>query len=281
MAPYKMLTSVVDIRFESFTQGEEILLLQACMGRTIVAAPFVRANLGWNAGDELFEEIPDQRRRWAGKHFVHFDLDLKNIFIYGTDARARDNEHRIVPGLKIGELGHSEDVKIRKTNAYYFNMRGKGRFGYYTPEQFCQDWHYISKPDGSIVDPDGPEVSEQPVAGNYGSATNVWGIGLIMWQLMTRMQPPVPPQPQPEIQLGPGMVIPTHYCPLLLTMREYDVYDLELRLVVAYCLTANPQLRPALSNLLNAARRGIDSNFIGEDDNTIREWVRRFIYNPI
>ncbi|KAI0805777.1 hypothetical protein GGR55DRAFT_255607 [Xylaria sp. FL0064] len=153
--------------------------------------------LGKVVGTDLFEEIPDPRKRWAQKRIVHFDIDPKNIFITGLDALTRDEEHKLVPRLKLADFGLAAEIKPRKNNLYYYKYRSQTKFGYYAPEQFCRDWEYIVQEDeGRAVMEDGPEVSEQRVAGNYGPAMNVWGIGLVMWQLVTWMMPPVPPQLQ-------------------------------------------------------------------------------------
>ncbi|KAI6086053.1 hypothetical protein F4821DRAFT_239244 [Hypoxylon rubiginosum] len=56
---------------------------------------------------------------------------------------------------------------------YYLAYRSVGKHGYHAPEQFGPEWEktgYLGN---------GPEVSEDPVAGNYGSHTNVWGMALV------------------------------------------------------------------------------------------------------
>ncbi|KAI0427339.1 kinase-like domain-containing protein [Xylaria sp. FL1042] len=234
--------------------------------------------LGKVVGADLFEEVPDPRKRWAAKRMVHFDIDPKNILITGVDALARDEEHRLVPRLKLADFGLAAEVKPRKRNVYYYKYRGQTKFGYYAPEQFCRDWEYIVKPEGGQVMEDGPEVSEQPVAGNYGPATNVWGIGLVMWQLMTWMMPPVPPQLQ--VKRGFHTNLPYNYCALLLTDDDYNGYDLELRQTVARCLAAEPKKRPTLMQLLRAAKKGVEKRFDGETDELVRVFVQEHIYNP-
>ncbi|KAI1284808.1 kinase-like domain-containing protein [Xylaria sp. FL0933] len=250
--------------------------------------------LGKVVGTDLFEEVPDPRKRWAQKRIVHFDIDPKNIFITGLDALTRDEEHKLVPRLKLADFGLAAEIKPRKNkyaqlpintqselshihSLYYYKYRSQTKFGYYAPEQFCRDWEYIVQDEGRAVMEDGPEVSEQRVAGNYGPAMNVWGIGLVMWQLMTGMMPPVPPQLQAKRGLHANL--PYNYCALLLTDADYGCYDLELRQIVARCMAAEPQQRPTLMQLLRGAKKGIEKRFDGETDESIRAFVQEFIYN--
>ncbi|KAI1425860.1 kinase-like domain-containing protein [Xylaria sp. FL1777] len=234
--------------------------------------------VGKMVGEDLFEELPDPRRRWAAKRFVHFDIDIRNVFISGIDVWARDNEHRIVPRIKLADFGTAEEIKPRKRNSYYFNQRHMAKYGYYAPEQFGSEWNYIVQPDGSPVDIDGPEVSEEPIAGNYGSATNVWGIALVLWQLMTQMRAPVPPQLQRKSGLHADL--PYNYCACLLTEAKYEVYDVELRTIVARCMAHDPQERPTPGQLLQSAKRGIDKRFDGEPDDIIAQWIQTFLWDP-
>ncbi|TGJ85768.1 hypothetical protein E0Z10_g2988 [Xylaria hypoxylon] len=220
--------------------------------------------VGKMVGRDLFEEIPPPKRRWAMKRFVHFDIDPKNIFITGIDVNAKDNEHKLVPRLK-------------KDSSYYARHRDTAKFGYFAPEQFGIDWELIQKQDGSIVDEDGPEISEQTIAGNYGSAMNVWQIGITMWQIMTQMRAPVPPQLQRRTGLHADL--PVNYCPRILDEELFDIYDLELRLTVARCMAYDPKERPSLRTLLQGAQVGINKSFDRETDDIIKLWVQMYIFD--
>ncbi|KAI2643152.1 kinase-like domain-containing protein [Xylaria nigripes] len=242
------------------------------------AHPGVDINeVGKMVGNDLYEDIPGPRRRWARKRFVHFDIDPKNILITYLDVNARDEEHKHVPRLKLADFGLAEEIKPYKINFYYLARRRVGKFGYYAPEQFGADWDYVRRPDGGNILTYGSELSEQPIAGNYGSHTNVWGIALVLWQLITKLEIPVPPQLQHGDQ---SMDIPDHYCALLLTDPTYQWVDLELRETIARCLAYDPRQRPRLTTLLPAARRGIGKVFEGETDTFVRDWVQDMILNP-
>ncbi|KAI0512531.1 kinase-like domain-containing protein [Xylaria bambusicola] len=233
---------------------------------------------GKRVGDDLFEQEPAPRRRWAVKRIVHFDIDPKNILVGGLDAGARDNEHLLVPRLKLADFGLADPVKPNKSNQYYRNLRMRNKMGYYAPEQFGADWDYVKRPDDGLIREHGPELSEQPVAGNYGSHTNVWGIALTMWQLITGYEVPV----SLPFQLSrvPQTQMPNHYCIGILTERQYDRVDRELRETVAKCLAHEPRYRPQPRTLVQQAKRGISKRFQGETDAYIRQWVQDVIFDP-
>ncbi|KAI1349027.1 kinase-like domain-containing protein [Xylaria sp. FL0043] len=232
---------------------------------------------GKRLGDELYEQEPPPKRRWAAKRYVHFDIDPKNILIGGFDPGAKDGEHALVPKLKLADFGLTENIKTHKRNNYYKTRRRSGKWGYYAPEQFGAEWDYIRRDDGGLPQANGPEISEQPIAGNYGSPMNVWGIGLTMWQLITKLQVP---RPLPLQMSGVSQIqMPNHYCAEILTNAKYNRVDLELRQTVAKCLAHDPKYRPQPRVLANQAKRKLKKRFPGETDEVIREWVQAIILN--
>ncbi|KAI1485159.1 kinase-like domain-containing protein [Biscogniauxia mediterranea] len=228
---------------------------------------------GKRIGPDLYEDVPDPSRRWAGKRQVHFDIDPKNIFIYGFDPNTKDNEHKLIPRLKLADFGLAQTVKPNKGNGYYWHKRGTGKLGYYTPEQFGEDWDYVRAP--WIY---GPEISEQPVAGNYGAHTNVWSIALSLWQLMTGARVPFPPVvAPPEDPNDPNA--PVSYCTLINTHQRYAYIDADLRRTVYRCMMHRPADRPSLLTLMNEAKEGIKRSYPGESDEEISAWVAKLLYN--
>ncbi|RYP70547.1 hypothetical protein DL771_005366 [Monosporascus sp. 5C6A] len=189
---------------------------------------------------QLFEDVPGPKRRWARNRMVHFDIDPKNIFIGGFDVNAKDDEHLLVPRLKVRTA---------------------------TGEQFGIEWDYVAP-----TDPFGPELSEQTVAGNYGAPMNIWGIALTLWNVMTKCYPPIPPQRQS----GPG---PLTYCHLIRTDPRYNYVDPELKEVLVQCMRHDPKDRPSLLNLSRQAKRGVKKRFFNESDDFIRFWTHNVLYN--
>ncbi|KAJ8128522.1 hypothetical protein O1611_g5114 [Lasiodiplodia mahajangana] len=232
---------------------------------------------GKRISNELFEQAPVARKRWRAKRTVHFDIDPTNILIAGLDPGAKDDEHKQVPRLKLSDFGIAEDIKPNKRNEYYHSLRRSAKWGYFAPEQFGFDWDYVRQRDGSLIEEDGPEISEQPIAGNYGAHTNVWGIALTMWQLITKCWPELPPQYQPGTPR-----LRAHYCNRILTEEEFSGVDFELREIVAQCMAHNPADRPGPRMLVNRALAGIRKRFPNnprETDDFIEDWVQSNIFD--
>ncbi|RYP36104.1 hypothetical protein DL766_002153 [Monosporascus sp. MC13-8B] len=199
---------------------------------------------------QLFEDVPGPRHRWARNRMVHFDIDPKNIFIAGFDMNTRDDEHLLVPRLKLADFGTALNVKPNKSKN---NSASNGTM-----------W--------PPTDPFGPEMSEQTVAGNYGAPMNIWGIALTLWNVITKCYPPIPPQRQP----GPG---PLTYCHLIRTDPKYNYVDPELKEVLAQCMRHDLKDRPSLLNLSRQAKRAIKRRYGNEPDDFIRAWIHNVLYN--
>ncbi|KAI0846554.1 kinase-like protein [Daldinia vernicosa] len=227
--------------------------------------------VGKTLGNDLFEEIPVAKRRWARKNLVHFDIDPSNIFIAPPDFGARDGEHDLIPRLKLADFGCARFIKQNKGNAYYLERRRMAKQGYFAPEQFGIEWEHIAP-----VFPDGWELSEQPVAGNYWSAMNIWGIAWSMWMLITGCH--VPDAPQRHEPEDPSE--PIHYCPAILDDFDYGNVDRELRETIAACMRHDPRDRPTLIELSEQATRNTKKMFPGEYDDVIEAWVLRIFFQP-
>ncbi|XXH01382.1 hypothetical protein Hte_007742 [Hypoxylon texense] len=272
---------------------------------------------------ELIETVPPPERRFRAKNIVHFDIDPSNIFLDDTETKwpspdRLPGEHFTVPLFKLADFGFAEEMKPNKRNKYYVNRRSCGKRGqpYSTDvtnkrkqsidgriqEQFGADWEKVG------VDPDGPEVSEDSVAGSYGSPTNVWGIAMTMWCVITQRDPPEPPQPQipAHIQipaLPAGMTIdqwldqydqqqsqltgvpqktPISYC---LWMADggpdgfFQYVDADLRRILYECMYHRPEDRFSVERLLELALLGASKSFPNESDKFIQEWVDKYIYS--
>lgn len=158
-------------------------------------------------------------------------------------------------------------MKRNKGNRYYYDRRRLAKHGYFAPEQFGQEWELLH-----VTHEFGPEVSGAPMAGQYTERTNVWGIALTMWQLITQLHVPEKPQPQSSERL------PLHYCPLLLEEAKYSYIDIRFRTELARCMSHEPKDRPTLRALLQHAEAAVHRTYPAEDDNFIRDWVSRVFY---
>ncbi|KAI1080696.1 hypothetical protein F5B20DRAFT_538587 [Whalleya microplaca] len=278
---------------------------------------------------DLIEDIPQGLKAVRRQNLVHFDIDPQNILVSGFEldptgleqwdslrqqeaARAPPNkplkplsstgkrwdringEHELVPKLKLADFGLAEKIKRQKRNVYYFNRRFKGKHGYYAPEQFGPEWEGIPNTR------DGDELADSSIAGFYGPHTNIWGIALTMWMLITRFKPPIPPQPQipPDTDTSNwnfddvnsirsnirlmGFAQPISYCPLLRDDRvdDYNWADQTLRQTIYECMYHRPKDRPTLDVLLQQAKQKVTQEFPGETDQVVRAWIHKWFYNP-
>lgn len=116
-----------------------------------------------------------------------------------------------------------------------------------------------------------------------------------MWSLITKLEPPRPPEPQIPLQhfqnyinnmYGPqldnslktqiGGDPPISYCSLLMDPvndNDYTYVDQDLRWTIYQCMYHRPEDRPELHTLLEQARGKINENFPNETDQYVREWV--------
>lgn len=120
-----------------------------------------------------------------------------------------------------------------------------------------------------------------------------------MWCLITRLEVPLPPQPQipldllgtvqfpnpsnkrgfDEILAARGYSGPISYCALLLDQRsKYEWVDNDLRNVLYRCMFHRPADRPSLEELLEMAKGKVAEE--GQDtDNAVRSWVKKWLYD--
>ncbi|KAI1257219.1 hypothetical protein MGN70_000258 [Eutypa lata] len=202
------------------------------------------------------------------RQLVHFDIDPQNVLV--DDFTKIPGEHDVSPRLKIGDFGLTESMERGANNEYgwFSHYRGRGKYGYFSPEQFTVEW-----------DPIPPDAEDFPheTAGNYGSHTNVWGIGLVMESLITTYYPLDPPR---ATMLRFANVDYASYGAHLLD-AQFDDIDPPLRRLVTCCLAHNPMHRPPLDELQRLAeQRG--QNIPGDDwtDDELEAWTTLILYEP-
>ncbi|KAH7319022.1 kinase-like domain-containing protein [Rhexocercosporidium sp. MPI-PUGE-AT-0058] len=127
---------------------------------------------------------------------VHRDLKPTNIF-----TGARSASHVSVPAFKIGDFGGAQEwhkifantPNLWPSTTYAVNhrkIRRRGTRGYYTPESFHPAWNYN-------------DYRVSPICGKFGSHTNVWQVGAIMYELACFNLGP----PEAHLPFTPGHLI--------------------------------------------------------------------------
>ncbi|KAK3987644.1 hypothetical protein QBC44DRAFT_245513, partial [Cladorrhinum sp. PSN332] len=137
------------------------------------------------------EEIPDLR--FPPAQIVHFDIDPRNILVgdFSDDPRSR---HYFAPNLKLSDFGLMELIDDPGTLDNAKRMRALKKVGKpetYAPEQFTSEWD-AWQGDRNVP----PRQWPAQVAGKYGHKTNLFQLGHIMYNILTRAQmPEVKPEP--------------------------------------------------------------------------------------
>ncbi|KAI0126342.1 kinase-like domain-containing protein [Xylariales sp. AK1849] len=205
-----------------------------------------------SAGDvPPWHEVPPARGR--GSRICHFDIDPANVFI--GEPNPVDTEHALHPIAKIADYNLMGEIK-RDTNIFFLRVHGKNKT--HAPEQFDRTvgshWR------------------------DFGSHTNIWGIGLVMFNLITHSWIP------PEARSSSPRRTPTNsdlsratdtygfhvYDDIATSDSDpYPAYDLNLRYLVMRCMARDyqdrPDLRELLSNIEENIQDGDDMEMDGEN----------------
>ncbi|ROV96941.1 hypothetical protein VSDG_04127 [Cytospora chrysosperma] len=138
-------------------------------------------------GPPLPEAVPPAANPGRNQHdIVHLDIDPNNVFVAGYDG-----DHRDAPVFKIADLGASDTVsgtRVDDTLPFYdttqkwiWDMRSKGKQGYFLPEQFTSAWDRVNLYSDPFTDGITRVGNTADVAANYGAWSNIWQIGLVCY----------------------------------------------------------------------------------------------------
>ncbi|KAI1310679.1 hypothetical protein F5Y03DRAFT_345215 [Xylaria venustula] len=206
-------------------------------------------------------------------------------------------EHELVPRLKVGDFGLAVCIKQQKRNEYYLYNRVSGKHGEHPPECFGPEWERV---EGGK---DGDYLANSKTCGYYSNKSNIWSIGITMWELITKSIAPTPPIPQPPYEARD--LFPPYnnhgqadydiifddpryadfkisYCPLLIDpeVHDFDWVDETLRQTILACLYHRPDDRPTLEGLLREAEENIHTDrFPDESDASIRDWIQYWFFD--
>ncbi|QSZ33495.1 hypothetical protein DSL72_005063 [Monilinia vaccinii-corymbosi] len=123
------------------------------------------------------------KERWDRDEIVHFDFKAPNVFV---GAAQNDEEHKGTQVLKIGDYGHSVEVPADQDLSFNLRQRWQGTDRYKLPEQLRSRRNSLQRPWMEK----GFKFMRAPGDGNvlnnfrFGTHSNVWQLGLVMWKLM-------------------------------------------------------------------------------------------------
>ncbi|KAJ0106884.1 hypothetical protein J7T55_014960 [Diaporthe amygdali] len=253
----------------------------------IIAMEFLKfGDLGTWIGkmgkDPLTSQIPimtESSRRSAvddRNPMVHFDLDPQNIFVGDFVS-----DHDLWPLTKIADLGLSVLPKSENfqddidEETQRWTRRRRGKLDSLLPEQTTEEWDYVR---------DLNALRTGDVAGNYSSHSNIFHIGLVMFELMTLNYADDPMIPRPYNFILSGQRLSGWTCGHHLLEENNDYlagcYSSQLRNTVAWCLEYNPTKRPQLNELGRIVEYSATWDYPNESDPDTRTWVRDFVSYP-
>ncbi|KAI0396987.1 kinase-like domain-containing protein [Xylariaceae sp. FL0594] len=211
-----------------------------CLVRMCIAMAYPPASLPENMDrpGPITETVPDGDFEEWERRMVHFDFDPSNIFVGDLRLGA---EHQISPILKLGDFGLATEILVQKSYDYYEKFRSYGKYSWFSPEQFSLDWDYIQE------DPHG--VHDHPIAGNFGSHTNIWAVGETMETLITLCFPATPPKPTRVRSETPDHGKEYWTYAGHLKHAKYGHVDRQLIDLVLRCQAHHPDDRPKLRDL--------------------------------
>ncbi|KAF3763280.1 hypothetical protein M406DRAFT_331814 [Cryphonectria parasitica EP155] len=210
--------------------GPEIDNMRPVMGKRLKKFPLTKRDVLINKFNTLATHLAMEYAPYG---------DLKSVIYEARERRTRLRSqdlwmifhcyvlhpHTTVPVIKIGDLGLSKTFTVADRMDW---------------EQFTKDWNYLDRSPYPL----------EPVAGNYDWWSNVYAVGLCMWQLVTSESPSVPPECSKETFSRPdGTDFEAWTYGGYLLTNEFDYQDLELRRTIAQCMANQPSDRPTLTEL--------------------------------
>jgi hypothetical protein len=165
-------------------------------------------------------------------------------------------------------------------------MRFRGKSRHFTPEQFSEEWEHWRIP-GLDPLPAGSARYAQQVAGKYTDKTNLWGLALCMWEIITKYQPPEGPVPE-AVRQPDGTTKWTFGSflrgPVGTVHPNVAYVDEDLRNLVAACLYELPADRPSMKDIENIIQWKMQQYNQapppGEDNAACAAWVKTVFGEP-
>ena len=142
------------------------------------------------------------------------------------------------PKPRLGDFGHAFKTWANDLlNPRWYND-GAGTPGYLAPEHT----KWINAMNWAPID-----------EWRFGSKTNIYGVGLILWSLLALESPPQP------VWLGDGRNDTTLNLPRpVANPRPMNMYSRPLRNLVDSCLAFRPQDRPTFAEILDIIQQETD-----------------------
>lgn len=229
---------------------------------------------------------------------VHFDLDATNLFVGDFADNDSDITHTMVPIIKLADFGMTTFMRNAMRNdpklMHISRPRGKYWLGWLLPEQFTEEWDYIT---GFLPAEETDPEKKSSIAGKYSYKTNLYHVGLVMWGLITLRKLPFSPVPyecfEKEVtdpDTGNPVLDPKTGQPKMRKLWGYGgylqgkiwdgIYDRVLLDLVVACMLEEPEQRPAFHELKQAIDREVKSEWEWQRNADVRKWCEQFFNEP-
>ncbi|KAK5992904.1 hypothetical protein PT974_06329 [Cladobotryum mycophilum] len=211
--------------------------------------------------DKLLDCTDDPKQRdklnafktMENSHDVHFDLEEQNVLI------GEDPNHDFHPIFKIHDFGD-------------FSHKMRECWNTWKEETFVKDWDniYMGRP-RAVEDFKGDNLSRgHPVAGRYGTWTNIFLIGQIMEGAITHKYITHPAQTGVYCTIDSRKAAPSYAWRL--NEPAYRRVDPELRDLIYQCQFKNPADRPSIHYLLTKIAERKERGFDETEDDVRAFW---------
>ncbi|EEU43932.1 uncharacterized protein NECHADRAFT_74247 [Fusarium vanettenii 77-13-4] len=255
---YKVLTSAsqMDVQFPDRT----LWGIWECLVRGVAAVAYVPSFLAMNKDFEKelqtaidthrLEHFLTQLEHIQQSHDVHLDLEELNILVGAS------NSHPDNPIFKLHDLGAFSFIMSEKWKTWgdvkYWKMRRPCKLHRVSPEQAHQDWDHIRTDEGANLDGSefaGEDLTQgHPIAGRFGTWTNIFFIGKVMEAAITFLTEAYPLDAYHFDSMDGTQSGDTYGW--VLQDRSFSHVDPALRDLIMRCQHEVPGERPSVTSLL-------------------------------
>ncbi|KAM0525164.1 hypothetical protein D7B24_005757 [Verticillium nonalfalfae] len=247
---------------------------------------------------------------WPNKALWHLLECLTRGLIgmaYAPHGEASDQPGKVTdetvppsPAPEIGDFGLMQDFSLLEENPNAFSerkfwqLRSTGKSGHFVPEQFCQEWDEFNNFMGFNNNGNknrfiGQGDLKPPVAGNYGMASNVFQVGIILWMAITLHVAPGTRAFRTPLEAGVGVMVDSTFMRSngqslrtyggALEDERFNHVEGVLRELVIRCMAHNPADRPDLSELIEVIDDRLRSPF-NVDGDELDQWYQDLFGRP-
>ncbi|KAK4447935.1 hypothetical protein QBC34DRAFT_495764 [Podospora aff. communis PSN243] len=267
-----------------------------CLFRAVVGMSYTARlrfpELAHLSDEEFLQQVPLYREEAsqrvvsdltaANPTMLHLDIDCLNVLVGGFD----EDEHRLMPIVKVGDLGCSvwfdAESENRERSLYkQWEIRtATQKHDLFTPEQFSHEWDYAK----TIPSEAGLGLE---IAGNYNWWTNLYQIAQVMCQVITLGSSAAPPElikvELIDVARSNTQTTKEYSYGGVLADEKFEDIDVILRHLVARCMIPNPKKRPSMEEIESVLKkrcRQVSSEPLNPKEQGIYKYAKDLLEGP-